>query len=965
MPGWHTSEKLIARSRELGVLLEVLDPTLTQARAVVLEGEPGVGKTALWRYAVEAAQERGFSVITSAPAASEAPLAFAALGDLLDVRLDDALCALPSPQREALEIALLRRDGDLGDGDTAQRMIGVATLGALRGIAATTPLLVAIDDLQWIDAASAAVVRFALRRLRGEPIVVVATRRLSQPGPTPLRLERMLGDERVTRMRVGPLTLGGLHELMRSRIGLAVSRPTLIRLHEMTGGNPFYALEIGHELSERGVEPPADEPLPVPGSIRELVQERLERLEPVTRDVLLAAAALGRPTRALLARFVDPVEEALDQGVAAGVIELSGERVRFTHPLLASIHYEHAPLAQRRRLHSKLSEIADTLEERARHLALASSGPDEEVARQLDRAAGDAAHRGAHGAAAELCDLAARLTPAQAGRANRLISGAEYHRRAGNLTAAAGRARRVLELAGEPAVRTRALAVLGTVAGDTEGTDAAAALYRDGLRERGAPCELRADLHQKLGWISLLTADGRRAEQHARAMLRLSEGGQPAVEAEAAATLSLAIAARGQPVRYDLLRRALAAEVAGSSERPWAWAETSPAVFEGLVLLWGGELEQARRPLERVYRGAIESGDAWLEMHALAYLSSLETSLGRPAAGLALAHRYLELASGADQDAQRAGALWPLAVAAGWLGRAQEARDAASEGLALAQRTGHRLYVIGNLTALGTVELAAGDPAAAAGHSVQAWELAHAGGLESPARFPVLPEAVDALLAVGNRDRAAELAREQRRLAEALGRPWVLALAARCEASVAAVDGDEDRAISCFERAGREHAKQERLVDRARTLLAYGSFLRRQRRKRAAREALEEALVSFQAAEAGLWAERARGELGRIGGRRAAPSGALSATESAVARLVASGRTNNEVAETLHLSARTVEWNLSKLYRKLGVRSRTELAMAIEGVGASGAKPQSTAANGEEPRSMAPNGASKSGGFSG
>ncbi len=388
-------------------------------------------------------------------------------------------------------------------------------------------------------------------------------------------------------------------------------------------------------------------------------------------------------------------------------------------------------------------------------------------------------------------------------------------------------------------------------------------------------------------------------------------------------------------------------------------------MFEGLVLLWGGELEQARRPLERVYRGAIESGDAWLEMHALAYLSSLETSLGRPAAGLALAHRYLELASGSDQDAQRAGALWPLAVAAGWLGRAQEARDAASEGLALAQRTGHRLYVIGNLIALGTVELAAGDPAAAAGHSVQAWELAHAGGLESPARFPVLPEAVEALLAVGNRDRAAELAREQRRLAEALGRPWVLALAARCEACVAAVDGDEDRAISCFERAGREHAKQERLLDRARTLLAYGSLLRRQRRKRAAREALEEALSSFQAAEAGLWAERARGELGRIGGRRAAPSGALSATESAVARLVASGRTNNEVAETLHLSARTVEWNLSKLYRKLGVRSRTELAMAIESVGASGAKPQSTAANGEEPQSMAANGASKSRGFSG
>jgi DNA-binding CsgD family transcriptional regulator len=956
-------------------LLEALDPALTRARAIVLEGEPGVGKTALWRYAVEAAGERGFNVITSAPAASEARLAFAALGDLLDPGLDDALETLPAPQREALEIALLRREGDLGEGDSAQRVIGVATLSALRGVATTTPLLVAIDDLQWMDAASAAVIRFALRRLRAERIVVVATRRLQLRGSAPLELERMLGDERVTRVRVGPLTLGGLHELLRSRIGLAVSRPTLIRLHETTGGNPLYALEIGHELVELGVEPAPDEPLPVPGSIRELINERLERLEPNTRDVLLAAAALGRPTRSLLTRFVDPVEEALDQGVAAGVIELSGERVRFTHPLIASVHYEHAPLAQRRRLHSKLSEIADTLEERARHLALASSGPDEEVARQLDRAGGDAAHRGAHDAAAELCDLAARLTPGQADRGKRVLSAAEYHRRAGNLTVAAYRATEVLELAREPAARTRALAVLGTVAGDTEGTDAAAALYRRALREQGAPRELRADLHQKLGWISLLTADGRRAEQHARAMLRLSAGGQPAVEAEAAATLSLAIAARGQPVRYDLLRRAIATETAGSSERPWAWAETSPAVFEGLVLLWGGELEQARQPLERIYRVAIDSGDAWLEMHALAYLSSLETSLGRPAAGLELARRYLELASGTDQDAQRAGALWPLAVAAGWLGRAQEARDSAREGLDLAQRTGHRLYVIGNLTALGAVELAAGEPEPAASYSIQAWELAHAGGLESPARFPVLPEAVEALLAIGDRDRAAELAREQRRIAVALGRPWVLALALRCEACVAAADGDEDRAISCFERAEQEHAKQERPLDRARTLVAYGSVLRRQRRKRAAREALEHALCTFQAADAGLWAHRARGELGRIGGRRAAPSGALSATESEVARLVASGRTNNEVAETLHLSARTVEWNLSKLYRKLGVRSRTELAMAMDSVGAGraevgpvgagSAEPAPVGAGGTEPARVAANGASKSGDSSG
>jgi DNA-binding CsgD family transcriptional regulator len=199
---------------------------------------------------------------------------------------------------------------------------------------------------------------------------------------------------------------------------------------------------------------------------------------------------------------------------------------------------------------------------------------------------------------------------------------------------------------------------------------------------------------------------------------------------------------------------------------------------------------------------------------------------------------------------------------------------------------------------------------------------------------------VEALLAVGDRDRATELAREQRRIAVALGRPWVLALAARCEGCVAAQRGDEDEAIACFERAVQEHAKQERPLERARTLLAYGSLLRRQRRKRAAREALEQALSSFEAAQASLWAQRTRGELGRIGGRRATRSGALSATESEVARLVAGGRTNNEVAEALHLSARTVEWNLSKLYRKLGVRSRTELAMALDSAGGGGPERQ-------------------------
>jgi DNA-binding CsgD family transcriptional regulator len=203
------------------------------------------------------------------------------------------------------------------------------------------------------------------------------------------------------------------------------------------------------------------------------------------------------------------------------------------------------------------------------------------------------------------------------------------------------------------------------------------------------------------------------------------------------------------------------------------------------------------------------------------------------------------------------------------------------------------------------------------------------GGVQSPGRFPVLPDLVEAQIAIGETEKAAVAGREHRRIASRLDRPWIRALAARCEAMVADAGGEETIAIAAFERALHEHDLQDRPLDRARTLLAYGSLHRRHRRKSRARELLESALELFEAAGAAQWAERSRVELGRIGGRRAAPAGALSATESEIARLVAAGRTNREVAAVLHLSARTVEWNLSKLYRKLGVRSRTELARAL------------------------------------
>jgi DNA-binding CsgD family transcriptional regulator len=409
-------------------------------------------------------------------------------------------------------------------------------------------------------------------------------------------------------------------------------------------------------------------------------------------------------------------------------------------------------------------------------------------------------------------------------------------------------------------------------------------------------------------------------------MLRLADGIDRVAEAAAGATLSLVLAARARPVLTGFSTRVRSS--AGAGERPWAWSEIGPAALEGVVLLWAGELEQARAPLEAMLRDAGESADPWREIHALAYVSALETNLGRPARGRELALRYLELAA-VDQDAQRAGAPWPLASAASWLGRIDEAREAARQGLELAERAGHGLYVIGNLTALGAVELSLDNPVAATAALQRAWELMSRGGVQSPSRFPVLPDLVEALVALGELDLAIKLGREHRRIARRVNRPWARALAARCEAVVADARGAETAAVAAFERALREHGLQDRPLDRARTVFAYGVLHRRRRRKLRARELLETALELFDAAGAAQWAERTRVELGRIGGRQAAAAGTLSATESEIARLVAAGRTNREVAATLHVSARTVEWNLSKLYRKLGVRSRTELASTL------------------------------------
>lgn len=913
---------MVGREHELRAAVGLLDAPAP--RALVFTGEPGIGKTTIWRELMREATARGFGVLRAMPSFAEVQLTFAALGDLVDGLGHRTLASLSPPQRRALEVALLRAEGAGVD----ERAVGVALLELLRGAAAQGPLLIGLDDLQWLDGPSANALGFALRRLGDRPVLVAATLRAGdQPA---LDLDGALGVERVDRFELGPLTLAAIHELIVARTRVEPTRATLLSLFEVAHGNPFVAGELARELQRRGAELERGELPPLPASVRQLVAARVDRLAPEVRELLLAAAGLARPTVEMLTRLRPDAEQTLQPAVAAGLIELCGQRgdVRFTHPLHARVPYEALAPQTRRRLHARLAAVLDDTEERARHDALAATQSSDETAAELDQAATAAGARGAPARAAELCMLAVRLTPpgADTVRARRTLAAAEWQHRAGETGRAQMLAESVLGgVAADGDTRARALALLATERADSEGVDAAIGLYNAARRQPGARVATRGEVHRRLAWLRLNVGDVGSARRHARAALRCADGRDLAGAGGARAIAGLATVIGGGRPPDGL------ATIAGKPGDGAAmqWPETAPEIVAAVTLLWAGEIEQARAPLEAALASAQERDEPWLAMHALAYLSAVATAAGRLELGVAHARHYEELARASAHGAQRAASMWPLAVALAWQGDEALARDAVAEGLVLASGSGHALYEVGCLSALGLLELSLERGDEACEVLARARAGAAARGVRALGRLPLLPESVEALAMTAKLDQAAALSDELGRRAAVLRRPWARALAHRCDGLVAEAAGDYQRAIDLFSLALAQDAQQTRRGDRARTELALGRTLRRIHRKRAARETLERAAREFDSIGAQLWAGRARRELGRIGGRAASAGGELSATEHSIAELVAAGSTNQEVASTLQMSSRTVEWNLSKVYRKLGVRGRTELAAAF------------------------------------
>jgi DNA-binding CsgD family transcriptional regulator len=724
---------------------------------------------------------------------------------------------------------------------------------------------------------------------------------------------------------LGPLSVGGVHELLRRRLGLTVPRPLVLRLHRMAGGNPFFALEVGRVLAARGLTSLREQPLPVPETLRELVRARLSRLPRQTQRTLLAAASLSQPTVPLLTRWADDEERVLadlERAMRAGVVELEGEQIRFSHPMLASVHYEEASPVVRRRIHAELAAVVSDPEERAWHLACKTTAPDAEVAAALEAAALRAGQRGAPEAAADLLEQARRLTPADDDEdaRRRLLDASTFHLEAGDTA----RARTLLESAADVfahgARRAETLRRLAWIRYYQDDVPAAAELFRSARDEAKDDAHTRAAVELGLAW-SIRLENASRAWRHARAAVDCAAGASnPLLAWEAGAVLAYLDCLLGRAIsaeRIDQISSPPIEDEGLGLLRPPPW-------IVGIVLKLASRLDEARTWLEAEHERALASGDHSSLPFVLFQLAHLECLAGRWERATEWANEGYESAVQTGQDTGRAAVLTVRALLAALRGAFDAARADAEEGLALAPAPRDLRL----LSVLGFIEFSLGNPHEAERYFHETAEREAAAGIREPAIIRYLPDYIEVLTAQGRLAEAGSLLEALGKQARKTDLPWSCATEARCRGVLRAAEGDLVGALAAIEESMQHHARLGEPFELGRTLLIEGVVQRRSKRKGAARASLERALGIFGQLGAAPWAEKAREELRRIGGRVAQP-GELTPTERRVAALVAEGRTNKEVAAELFVSVKAVEANLSSIYAKLGIRSRTELARRL------------------------------------
>jgi DNA-binding CsgD family transcriptional regulator len=890
---------LVGRRRDVDqVVVWLLDPS-PGARAVEVVGEPGIGKTALIDATLAGLGAAALARI--AATAVEQPLTWTGLGQLVDTWPAADLVGLAPAQRRAIDAAVGLDDEPVEPGLVAAAVAALFQAAAERG-----PAVVAVDDAHWIDDATAGVITYALRANRSRLLRLLIARRSV---PAPIEPTRVLDATAVHSVDLRGLSTAGVHELLAG-CGVHLARPQLVHVHETTGGNPLHVLEVARRLlGGDSIDDAVRQ-----SSLESIIGQRVRAVPPPVVTVLGAAALTATPTLDVLAASLDgaDVATAVAEAEAAGLVTVVDSTVRFSHPTVAAAADAALGSVARRTIHARLADAVDS-DERAVHLDASVDGTDAHVADELERAAHDAAARGATELAAKRMQRAIARTPdgAVEQRWDRRIAAADLLLDAGSAREAFAVLDGDAELPDDVDLAAR---VIRTRAACRFHSNDEVAATRDlALVVEMFPAGHPARVDALLAWarMAIFFDVGASVEIAAQAAEEARATGDERLGETTRACMISSRFAFGEPVeipaavgRYD--RRMNAGELLEE------------------VQLWNDDVEHCEPRLA----DRLADADARGDMLSVANLSQMVGDARLRSADLAgatrLFERMLELALTMDDQAWTSTAHATLGYLDALCGRP----DAARPHLAALDELVPSLApndVVGVAALAGKAQLLLDDADASIVHFRQAREATLATGGRDCNASAFRAEMVEALLAVGSFDEAREVADELMRFATHARRTRGIGDAHRAAALVAAADGDLDAARTSIEAATVEHDRLPGPLEGAWSRLCAGVIERRARRRVHARAYLEQARDVTRSVGAEALARRAEAELVRTGGR-ASGVDELTPAEELVAQLVAQGRTNAEVAAQLHMSAKTVEANLTRIYRKLGVRSRTELA---------------------------------------
>jgi DNA-binding CsgD family transcriptional regulator len=910
-------------------LLATVESQLAAGGSIVLTGSSGIGKTAVLDAIGATAASRGERVLRVSGAETERWISNAGLADLLSQVPLEYVAELPEPQRTALNAVLLRgRSG--GSGSRTRLARRLAWQAVLERCATVGPVLILIDDAHWLDAASADVIAYANRRATGRGIRAVVAERWRDSEARGGRRAAALVPAGALEIALPPLDAADLAELLDL---YALPARAAGKLHADSGGNPYLALALGGAFADRTAV--AWRPLPLPRRLHALLRDRIDALPADVRETLLIAALATQPSIELLLRAGrTEAERDIRVAVAAGLVVTDGSTVRFTPPSVGTVVTESATAAHRSSVHTALSTVVTDAVERARHRALASADPDAEVARSIVNAAEDARRRGARGLAAELYLLAADRTPPElhAERLDWLVAAAEVGSAAMRPEIVNRAVSTVLAADSSAAHRVRARIALidlsGQALAEMDETFAAAVAEANGDPALMAPLRLR------LAWQAMIDGHPTRGEVEADKAVALAHlVGDTTTEAMALAVKAQVARVMGRRDYLHTLERALSLPqpaVDGS-------LHLTPRYLAARFAIHDDRLDEAREELLTML-ALVERGGGEELIGVLISLAEVSAQAGRCRDALDFASRAIRITQEAGLSPGPAWHIGAVAELAG--GSITRAAAYAYRGLNASEQERDSIYVGRNLHALGQAQLRSGEARDGVETLRRVRDLEQAQGVAEPSVLRWHSDLASGLVAVGELEEAEDTLRAARAaIVNEKHNAGVMSRLDRAEALLQTERGELNLAVSLIGAAARRFELLGQPIEQGHTLLVLGQIERRRRRHAAARTAVSQALSIFNRIGAKPWVDQAARTLARVAGTAetrdqvtpTAALAALTATEAGIAAMVREGASNREIATRMFLSVKTVEAALTRIYRKLGVRSRTQLSSRLGG----------------------------------